>query len=92
MSKGDTKTASTHLPQYSLDTEKSYGTCTKNPADFCGQLECEACRCPFLFYDHLRWTAIQMLTDVTLLADILVTIYRRTFRYMSHVVHDVLTL
>jgi hypothetical protein len=90
--KADTRTSSTHLPQYSLDTEKRYGTCTKNPADSCGQLECEACRCPFLFYDHLRWTAIQKLTDVTLLADILVTIYqceRRTFRYMSHVVHDV---
>ena len=31
--KADTRTSSTHLPQYSLDTEKRYGTCTKNPAD-----------------------------------------------------------
>ena len=34
---------------------------------------------------------MQKLTDVTVLADILVTIFqseRRMFQYMSHVVHD----
>ena len=90
--KADTRTASTHLPQYSLDTEKKNGTRTKIPTDSCGQLECEECHCPFLFYDHLRWTAIQKLTNVTPLAYILVTIYqceRRMFCYMSNVVHDV---
>ena len=94
--KDDTRTATTHLPQYSLDTEKEYSRCTKNHSESCGQLQCgqlqcEACRCPFLFYDHLRWTAIQKLTDETVLADILVTIFqceRRTFRYMCHVIHD----
>ena len=46
-----------------------------------GQLECEAGD----FYDQLRSTASQKLTDLNVLADIFVNIHQ----YMSHMVHDV---
>ena len=55
-------------------------------------MECEACCCPFLFYDQLRWAALENIKDVCVLSDALVTLHqceRRTFRYMSHVVHYV---
>ena len=58
----------------------------------CGQLECEACRCPFLFYDQLRWAALENIKYVCVLSDVLVTLHQCescTFRYMLHVVHDV---
>ena len=45
---------------------------TKNEADLCGQLECEAGD----FYDQLRSTASQKLTDVNALADIFVNIHQ----------------
>ena len=64
----------------------------KNHSNSCGQLECEACHCPFLFYDQLRCAALEKIKDVCVLSDVLVTLHqceRRTFRYMSHVVHDV---
>ena len=72
MSKLISTTATTHISQYSLDAGKEYGTQTKNEADLCGQLECEAGD----FYDQLRSTASQKLTDVNALADIFVNIHQ----------------
>ena len=75
-----TTTATTHISQYSLDTGKEYGTQTKNEADSCGQLECEAGD----FYDQLRSTASQKLTDLNVLADIFVNIHQYVEVYVSH--------
>ena len=47
----------------------------KIPLIHVGNLNVKNAHCPFLFYDHLRWIAIQKLTNVTPLADIHVTIY-----------------
>ena len=89
---GKTAACTSHLPQFTLDLVKGRSPRIKNHSNSCGQLECEACRCPFLFYDQLRWAALEKIKDVCVLSDVLVTLHqceRRTFRYMSHVVHDV---
>ena len=87
-----TATGTSHLPQFTLDLVKGRSPRTKNRSDSWGQLECEAGCCPFLFYDQLRWAALENFKDVCVLSDVLVTLHlceRRTFRYMSHIVHDV---
>ena len=56
---GKTATCTSHLPQFTLDLVKGRSPRIKNRSDSCGQLECEACRCPFLFYDQLRWAALE---------------------------------
>ena len=51
---GKTATCTSHLPQFTLDLVKGRSPRIKNCSDSGGQLECEACRCSFLFYDQLR--------------------------------------
>eukprot|EP00731_Ephydatia_muelleri_P017573 Em0010g671a len=88
-------TVTTHSPEYTLDLVEHHAPCTDSATDVCGLLECEACRCSFLFYDQLRQSALMRFSDDSkqdVLADILLTIHqceRRTYRYMAHVVQDV---
>ena len=71
---GKTATCTSHLPQFTLDLVKGRSPRMKNCNDSCGRLECEACRCPFLFYDKLRWTALDKIKDMCVLSDVLVNV------------------
>ncbi|KAL5488503.1 hypothetical protein EMCRGX_G017444 [Ephydatia muelleri] len=95
ISNTESSTVTTHSPEYTLDLVEHHAPCTDSATDVCGLLECEACRCSFLFYDQLRQSALMRFSDDSkqdVLADILLTIHqceRRTYRYMAHVVQDV---
>ena len=95
ISNTESSTVTTHSPEYTLDLVEHHAPCTDSATDVCGLLECEACRCSFLFYDQLRQSALTRFSDDSkqdVLADILLTIHqweRRTYRYMAHVVQDV---
>ena len=85
--------ATSHTPSHTLDLAKDHAPRTDHR--MIGFLECSACRGPYIFYDKLRQIAMAKFeeTATTLLSDLLLTIHhceRRTFRYMAHVVQNVL--
>ena len=82
--------AITHSPVFSLDLAPNRKP-NRNPKAS-GQLECNACRSTFLFYDRLRRVALARLdenpTRLPEMADVLLALHqceRRTYRYMAHV-------
>ena len=85
---GKTATCTSHLPQFTLDLVTGRSPRIKNHSNSCGELECEACRCPFLIHDQLRWAALEKIVYFLMYSSQLHQCERRTFRYMSHVVHD----
>ena len=86
----NSNSATTHSPVFSLDLT-SHRKPNKNPKAS-GQLDCNACRSPFLFFDKLRHVALIKLdrdpTKLSEIANVLLTIHqceRRSYRYMVHV-------
>ena len=82
--------ATTHSPVFSLDQAPNRKP-NRNPKAG-GQLECNACRSTFLFYDRLRRVALTRLDDdptrLPEMADVLLALHqceRRSYRYMAHV-------
>ena len=82
--------ATTHSPVFSLDLAPNRKP-NRNPKAG-GQLECNACRSTFLFYDRLRRVALTRLdedpTRLPEMADLLRALHqceRRSYRYMAHV-------
>ena len=78
--KGDTeqKSVSSHTPQYTLVLTHDHAPCTES-SGMCGQLQCESCRCPFLFYDNQRQAALTRFSDASdlvTLSDPLITIHQ----------------
>ena len=63
ISNTESSTVTTHSPEYTLDLVEHHAPCTDSATDVCGLLECEACRCSFLFYDQLRQSASQMIAS-----------------------------
>ena len=82
--------ATTHSPVFQLDLAPNRKP-NRNPKAG-GQLECNACRSTFLFYDRLRRMALTRLdedpTRLPEMADVLLALHqceRRSYRYMAHV-------
>ena len=59
----ESRTDETQSPEYTLDHVEHHAPCTDSATDVCGLLECEACRCSFLFYDQLRQSALMMIAS-----------------------------
>ena len=90
MEQNESNGATTHSPVFALDLVPDRRP-SKGPKPG-GDMECHACRGPFLFYDKLRYVALTKLHEdpnrLAEIADVLVTIHqceRRSYRYTAHV-------